>query len=97
MTVSSAARRDQQSSPEAALRAEVGDLLVIDEGGGAGVPRIGEIVGTPSPDGSPPYLVRWLAGEYESTIMPGPRARIERRRQAGPRSGGRNRPGAIAG
>jgi hypothetical protein len=95
MTAASADRRDKPSPPQAALRAEVGDLLIIDEGDGAGIPRIGEIAGTPSPDGSPPYLVRWLAGEYESTIMPGPRARIEKRRHAHGATAQENSPGGV--
>jgi len=33
-------------------------------------------------DGSPPYLVRWLAGEYESRISPGAGARIEKHQRA---------------
>jgi uncharacterized protein DUF1918 len=60
------------------LRAEVGDTLIIDAGGLAGIPRTGEIVAVTSPDGSPPYRVRWLAGEYESVIFPGPGARVEK-------------------
>lgn len=79
VTVSGAARRDESSSPSATLRAEVGDFLVVDEGGPAGLPSLGEIISVPSPDGSPPYRVRWLAGEYESTILPAPGARIEKR------------------
>jgi Domain of unknown function (DUF1918) len=54
-------------------------MLIIDQGGPAGIPRIGEIIAVPSADGSPPYLVRWLAGEYESTIWPGAGARVEKR------------------
>jgi hypothetical protein len=53
-------------------------MLVIDRVSAARIPRIGEIVGVPSAEGSPPYLVPWLADEYESTILPGPGARIER-------------------
>jgi Domain of unknown function (DUF1918) len=79
VTVSGAARCGGFCTPSATLRAEVGDFLVIDEAGPAGIPCIGEIIGVPSPDGSPPYRVRWLAGEYESTILPAPGARIEKR------------------
>ncbi len=82
MTVPSAARRDYPSARPPALRAQAGDMLVIDQGSAAGIPRIGEIVGLPSADGSPPYLVRWLAGEYELTILPGPGAHVERRHPA---------------
>lgn len=84
MIVPSAARRDYPAAGPPALRAQVGDMLVIDQGSAAGIPRIGEIVSVPSADGSPPYLVRWLAGEYESTILPGPGAHIKRRHPARP-------------
>jgi hypothetical protein len=80
VTVHSAAHCDGPSGPPAGLRAEVGDLLVIDEGGPAGMPNVGVIIDVRSADGSPPYLVRWIAGEYESTILPGPGAHIEKRR-----------------
>jgi len=62
-----------------ALYAEVGDTLVIDQPDGAGLPRVGEIVAIPGPRGAPPYLVRWLAGDYESLIVPGRMAHVERR------------------
>ena len=67
---------------ELALHAEVGDTLVIDDGGMAGLPRIGTIVAVIGRDGSPPYLVHWLAGDYESRILPGPGARVEKQRTA---------------
>jgi len=60
------------------LRAEVGDILVIDGGGMAGVRRIGTIVAVTGQGGSPPYLVRRLARKYESRISPGAGARIEK-------------------
>ena len=41
--------------------------------------RIGTIVALRNADGSPPYVVHWLAGDYDSLIQPGPTARIERR------------------
>jgi len=63
-----------------ALCAEPGDTLVIDGAGMAGLPRIGRIIATAGPNGGPPYLVRWTAGDYESQISPGPAAHIERSR-----------------
>lgn len=60
------------------LRAHVGDTLVIEEENAAGAPRIGRILAVGNPDGSPPYRVRWLAGDYESLIYPGPGARVEK-------------------
>jgi len=60
------------------LSAQVGDTLIIEDESSAGTPRIGRILAVSSPDGSPPYRVRWLAGEYESLISPGPGARVEK-------------------
>lgn len=60
------------------LRAEPGDSLVIDGANMAG-PRIGTIISVGSADGSPPYLVHWHAGDYESRICPGPGARVQKR------------------
>jgi hypothetical protein len=64
---------------EAPLRAKVGDTLIVEREGMFGAPRIGEIIAVIGPDGSPPYRVRWLAGEYESVVLPGPDARVEKR------------------
>ena len=36
------------------MRARIGDRLVV------GVGRIGEVVGVPSAEGSPPYIIKWL-------------------------------------
>ncbi len=72
--------RDGRSAP-GKLRAEVGDLLVIDQGGMAGTPNIGVIIDVLGRDGSPPYLVRWIAGEFESTVVPGEGAHIEKIRR----------------
>jgi hypothetical protein len=60
------------------LRAQIGDTLLIEDESVASTPRIGRILAVSSPDGSPPYRVRWLAGEYESLITPGPGARVEK-------------------
>ena len=65
-----------QTSPP--LRAQVGDTLIIEDESVASTPRIGRILAVSSPDGSPPYRVRWLAGEYESLITPGSGARVEK-------------------
>jgi len=60
------------------MEAQVGDELIIEgpEPGTSG--RIGTIVALQNADGSPPYVVHWLAGDYDSLIRPGPTARIER-------------------
>jgi Domain of unknown function (DUF1918) len=84
VTSAGPADRGQSARPPERLQAEVGDALIIEpDGSPAGAPRVGEIIEVHSPDGSPPYVVRWLAGEYDSTITPGSRAHIEKRHRAG--------------
>lgn len=58
------------------LQAQPGDTLVLQPAGPAGLPRRGEILAVHGPHGTPPYLVRWLAGDYDSVITPGPTAHI---------------------
>ena len=50
------------------MRARVGDRLVV------GDDRIGEVVGVPSADGSPPY--RWLKDGHIAMVLPDQYARI---------------------
>ncbi len=71
-------RRDLPAQPGTMLTARVGDTLLIEDGSVPGTARIGQIITVSSPDGSPPYRVRWLAGEYESLISPGPGARVQK-------------------
>jgi hypothetical protein len=85
VSVSSAAQHEGVSAAPAKLRAEVGDLLVIDQDGAPGPSQIAMIIGVSGADGSPPYVVHWIAGDYESRIVPGAGAHIERRhRHAAP-------------
>jgi hypothetical protein len=59
------------------MKAKVGDRLVID-GTNLGEPRrVGVVTGVTHPDGSPPYMVRWLTDNHESLVYPGPTARVE--------------------
>jgi uncharacterized protein DUF1918 len=59
------------------MKAKVGDRLVID-GTNLGEPRrVGVVTEVSHRDGSPPYLVRWLADNHESLVFPGPTARVE--------------------
>ena len=56
------------------MKAKVGDWLVIkgttiDQPGQRGL--ISEVH---SPDGSPPYVVRWLETDHVATVFPGPDA-----------------------
>jgi len=69
---------DQRSQARPALRAQVGDTLIAGEGVGVTSARRGVIIAVTNADGSPPYRVRWLAGEYESLVFPGPGARVEK-------------------
>ncbi len=58
------------------MKAHRGDRLVL-EGTHVDDPRrIGIITDIQHPDGTPPYLVRWLDG-HETLVFPGPDARIE--------------------
>jgi hypothetical protein len=56
------------------MKAKVGDWLVIN---GRTIGRSGQrglITAVRSPDGEPPYRVRWLTTGEESTVFPGPDA-----------------------
>ncbi|MEE6179742.1 DUF1918 domain-containing protein [Mycobacterium sp. 050134] len=56
------------------MKADVGDWLVI-KSGTIGHPDLrGLITAVRSPDGVPPYRVRWLATGEEATVYPGPDA-----------------------
>ena len=52
------------------MRARIGDRLVV------GADRIGEVVGVPSADGSPPYIVKWMNGGHIAMVFPDQYARI---------------------
>ena len=54
------------------MRARVGDRLVPD----GGPDRIGLVIGLRNEDGSPPYIVRWMATGHVALVFPGPYARI---------------------
>ena len=69
------------------MKAQVGDELIIESPEPGTCGRIGTIVALQNADGSPPYVVHWLAGDYDSLIEPGPTARIGRRRTSRPSSG----------
>jgi len=59
------------------MRAHVGDELVVESTEPAQMRRVGTIVAVKTPDGSPPYLVHWVVGDYDSLIYPGPGIRME--------------------
>jgi hypothetical protein len=54
------------------MNAKVGDRLIV-EGDPA---RAGLIIGVPHDDGSPPYIVKWLANGHIAMVSPGQFARI---------------------
>ena len=54
------------------MGAEVGDRLVVE-----GDPsRTGLIIGVRNQDGSPPYVIRWLADDHIALVFPGPYSKI---------------------
>jgi len=56
------------------MKAKVGDWLVL-KGATIDQPdQRGMITQVHSTDGSPPYVVRWLATDHEATVVPGPDA-----------------------
>ena len=57
------------------MRARVGDRLVV------GDDRIGEVVGVPSADGSPPYIIKWLKDGHIAMVLPDQYSRILTREQ----------------
>jgi Domain of unknown function (DUF1918) len=66
------------------MKAHVGDLLVI----AGDQDRVGLVIGLRHPDGSPPYVIRWLNGGYVALVFPSQYTRIvpaeEIPQQAGP-------------
>lgn len=58
------------------MRAKVGDELVVEKAGNGESGRVGTIVALRTSDGSPPYLVHWVVGDYDSLVFPWPGVRI---------------------
>ncbi|OSC24448.1 hypothetical protein B8W69_21590 [Mycobacterium vulneris] len=56
------------------MKAKVGDWLVIKGTRIEQHDQRGLITEVHAPDGAPPYVVRWLANDHESTVFPGPDA-----------------------
>jgi Domain of unknown function (DUF1918) len=50
------------------MKAQVGDELIIESPEPGTSDRIGTIVALQNADGSPPYIVHWLVGDYDSLI-----------------------------
>jgi Domain of unknown function (DUF1918) len=55
------------------MKAEVGDRLVTE---GQDGPRECQIIRLQNTDGSPPYVVRWLADGHIALVFPGPFTRL---------------------
>ncbi len=55
-----------------AVRARVGDWLLPD----GEQRRAGVIIGLRNPDGSPPYVVKWLSDGHIALVFPGPYTKI---------------------
>jgi uncharacterized protein DUF1918 len=53
------------------MKAKVGDWLVIKGTTTEQQDQRGLITEVHSKDGSPPYVVRWLATDHETTVIPG--------------------------
>jgi Domain of unknown function (DUF1918) len=66
------------STGEDAMKAKIGDRLVLAGTHVGNDRRTGTIIEIEHADGTPPYRVRWPDG-HESFISPGPDARIEPR------------------
>ncbi len=54
------------------MHAHVGDRLVVE----GDLARTGLIIDVPHADGSPPYIVRWLANGHIAMVSPGAFARV---------------------
>jgi Domain of unknown function (DUF1918) len=55
------------------MKAHVGDQLMTE---GSDGPRVCLIIGLHHADGSPPYVVRWLADRHIALMFPGPYTRL---------------------
>jgi len=53
------------------MKAKVGDWLVIKDTTIDQPDQLGLISEVHSPDGSPPYVVRWLENDHVATVFPG--------------------------
>ena len=58
------------------MKAQVGDWLVIKGTTVAQPDQRGLITEVRSADGSPPYVVQWLATSHVATVFPGPDALV---------------------
>jgi hypothetical protein len=68
------AQSERGCRKESAMKANVGDWLVIKGTTTERSDQRGLITEVHSADGSPPYVVRWLATGHVATVVPGPDA-----------------------
>ncbi|BDX33590.1 hypothetical protein TUM20985_41370 [Mycobacterium antarcticum] len=58
------------------MKAETGDWLVVKSATTGRAEQRGLITEVHSADGTPPYVVRWLANDHDALVFPGPDAVI---------------------
>ena len=81
---------------ERAMKAEVGDFLVVKGTTTERHDQHAEIIEVRSADGSPPYVVRWLVTGHEATVYPGCDASSRPRPSTkSPRGAPRRGPGTV--
>lgn len=61
---------------EGGTRAHTNDWLVIRSHTDFAASPRAEIIAVPSPDGQPPYIVRWEDSGHEGVVFPGPDAQV---------------------
>jgi Domain of unknown function (DUF1918) len=59
------------------MRAQAGDWLIVEQANIDHEARLGLIEEVRTPDGTPPYLVRWLDTGHEALVFPGPDAHVQ--------------------
>jgi hypothetical protein len=59
------------------MKGHIGDRVVLENVHLGDRRRVGVILELRHPDGTPPYLVRWLDDGHEALVFPGPESRVE--------------------
>jgi Domain of unknown function (DUF1918) len=54
------------------MRAKAGDRIIV----AGGTDRIGVVLSSLGPDGSPPYVIKWLKGGHIAMVSPDKYSRI---------------------
>ena len=67
---------DDRKRKGRAMKAKVGDYLVVKGTTVEQHDQRGVITEVRSADGSPPYVVRWLSSDHIATVYPGPDALV---------------------